>query len=726
MRILITRPKEDAESFAATLVARGLDVTIEPLLTIQPVPAPTIDLDGVQAVLFTSGNGVRCFAGATARRDLKVFTVGDGSAAVARAAGFGRIESGAGDVASLAALVTDRLRPQDGALLHAAGSSLAGDLKGQLEAAGFTVRRTILYDAVPAQELPPATLMNLRLGGIDAITLFSPRSARSFADLWRQAQAPNQPPDLAPQGLHNVTALCLSAAVAREVKDLDWRRIETAAHPDNASLLALVAIEKQRRDAEMSNPAQENGQSSAAIDAKMHAAAASDAAAGAAIVAAMPKPAGAGRGGAVLLGLVAGAIAGSAMVVAEPYWRPYLPLPAAAESGPSLALLNEDVAILKQQLAAQENAAGIDTEARQNIEALQTEIADWKEQLALATGNSADRPTSIDLGPIEMRLSALEEQIRALANAAPAAADPTDDPAASGSPATPAPATSAADLTALTTRLTELEGKLTALGDAATTLESLSAETATQKAEMETAKAKLENVTALSGRLAAIEAEAKALGAGLREISDNNADTALKRQRAAALVLALGQLRAALSGGGPFAAELAAAEDIGRADADLTAKLAPALEPLRPLASSGAPTLALLQADLPAAAIAQAAAADATGEALGVESGWLQKTLNRLSELITVRPVGDIEGDGAFAHLARAEARLGEGDLAAAVAELKGLTGQAADACKEWLTRAEARLAIDGAAGRLSTLSAEALVPAAEAADGAVSPDQSN
>lgn len=719
MRILITRPRLDAESFAATLVSRGIDVTVEPLLTIQPVPAPVIDLEGVQAVLFTSANGVRCFADADPRRDLRGLAVGDGSAAAAREAGFTQVENAAGDVASLATLVTDRLRPGDGALLHAAGSSLAGDLKGQLEAAGFTVKRTTLYDAIPAPELSPATLMNLRLGGIDAVTLFSPRSARGFADLWRKAQAP----DGATQGLQKVTALCLSAAVAREIKDLDWRRIEIAAHPDIESLLALAEIEKQRRDAEMSSSAQESGQSSDTIDADMRAAAASDAAAGAAIVAAMPKPASASRGGSLLLSLLAGAIAGGAVVVAEPYWRPYLPWPSEAENAPSLASLGADIADLKRQLAAQESAAGIDAEARQNIATLQSEIASWKDQLTQATGNSGDTPSAVDLGPIEMRLAALEEKLNALANAAPSAM------AGDGTVASPDRASAdaaTADLAALTTRLAELEGKLSGLGDAAMRLDSLSAATATQQAEIATAKAKLENVTALTERLAALESEAKTLGAGLSEMSHDNADIALKRQRAAALVLALGQLRATLSGDRPFAAELAAAEDLGRGDPDLAAKLIPALAPLKPFAASGAPTLTQLQAELPAAAIAQAASADAAGAALGVESGWLQKTLNRLSELVTVRPVGDVEGEGALAHLARAEARLGAGDLAAAVAELKGLTGQAATACQDWLVRAEARLTIDAAAGQLTTLSAEALVPAANAGDGAAAPEQSN
>ncbi|MDY0871115.1 uroporphyrinogen-III synthase [Dongia rigui] len=703
MRILITRPREDADSFAASLAARGIDVAVEPLLTIQPVPNPPIDLGNVQAVLFTSANGARCFAAAEARRDIKVFTVGDGSATTARALGFTDIESAAGDVTSLATLVADRLKAGDGALLHAAGSSLAGDLKGQLEAAGFTVRRVTLYDAVPASELPPGTLMNLRLGGIDAVALFSPRSARTFVDLWRKAGG-------AKDGLKDVTALCLSAAVARELKDLDWRRVEIAAQPDIAALLALVDAEQKRRETEMSHPATEGKDgrapgTAAEIDEKTRAAAASDAVAGAAIVAAMPKPASTGRGGALVLGLIAGAVAGAGMVVAEPYWRPYLPIAAVpATDANALTALQADVAALKDALG---NREAVDSEARHDIEALQSEITSWKDQLAQATGNTANTATPLDLGPIEMRLAALEDQLKNLPAPEAAAAASTSDATSAAMPEVPA-----ADVSALTARIAELEGKFAALGDTTTRLDFLSNETAAQKAQIETTKAKLDNVSALGDRLTALETQAKSLGVDLGNLSQENAEAGFKRQRAAALVLTVGQLRAALGSEAPFAAELAATEDLGRADADLAARLAPTLGALKPFANDGAPTLAQLQAAFPAEKIAQGAAADTAGESVGIETSWLQKTFARLSELVTVRPVGEVEGDGALAHLARGEARLSSGDLAGAAAEIKALTGQAGEAAKVWLSQAEARLAVDAAGADLAVISAEALAPA--------------
>src|SRR5262245_66205847 len=126
MRILLTRPREDAEALAATLRARGHDVTIEPLFSVFPVDDGPIDLNGVQAVLLTSANGARALAQRTARRDLGVLAVGDATAATARALGFSAVESAGGNVDDLVQLVRTRLRPDGGVLLHAAGSVVAG------------------------------------------------------------------------------------------------------------------------------------------------------------------------------------------------------------------------------------------------------------------------------------------------------------------------------------------------------------------------------------------------------------------------------------------------------------------------------------------------------------------------------------------------------------------------------------------------------------------------
>ncbi|HEX9702689.1 MAG TPA: uroporphyrinogen-III synthase, partial [Rhodospirillales bacterium] len=126
MRLLITRPKDDAQTLADALAALRIDCLIEPVIEVADVDGPPPDLSGVQALLVTSANGARAFARRHGGRALPVLAVGDASAAAARDLGFTSVESARGDVQALAALVRARLAPARGALLHVAASDVAG------------------------------------------------------------------------------------------------------------------------------------------------------------------------------------------------------------------------------------------------------------------------------------------------------------------------------------------------------------------------------------------------------------------------------------------------------------------------------------------------------------------------------------------------------------------------------------------------------------------------
>jgi uroporphyrinogen-III synthase len=238
MRLLVTRPREDAESFARALAARGIDTLIEPMIEIVDLPGPAIVRDTVQAVLFTSVNGVRALVrrnrGDLAEfRDLPALTVGDATARAARDAGFHQVESAAGDVVALTALVTARLSPNDGPLLHIAGSQVAGDLAGALATAGFSVQRAAIYAARKATALSATTREALSRGMIDAVTFFSPRTAAAFVTLGREAEAL--------PALAGIAALCLSQAVAQAAGVVPWRAIVVAPRPDQESLLGCLS-----------------------------------------------------------------------------------------------------------------------------------------------------------------------------------------------------------------------------------------------------------------------------------------------------------------------------------------------------------------------------------------------------------------------------------------------------------------------------------------------------
>src|ERR1700722_5354367 len=88
MRVLVTRPAEDASRTAETLAKLGHAALIAPLLEIRFLDGPGISLAGVQAILATSGNGIRALARRSPRRDIPVFAVGTRTANVARAEGY--------------------------------------------------------------------------------------------------------------------------------------------------------------------------------------------------------------------------------------------------------------------------------------------------------------------------------------------------------------------------------------------------------------------------------------------------------------------------------------------------------------------------------------------------------------------------------------------------------------------------------------------------------------
>jgi uroporphyrinogen-III synthase len=241
MRLLITRPQEDAGPLAEALARRGHEPLVESLMEIHAVePAPTLALDGVQAVLLTSANGARALGRATPQRELKLLAVGDRTAEAAREIGFKDVASANGDVDDLARLARETLEPAKGKLLHVGGTAVAGDLVGALTGAGFQAERVALYEARPASALSASTMAALGRGDVDGVLLFSPRSAATFVDLVKAA-------DLA-AACGRLTAFCLSAAVASNLNGVNFRDIRVAERPEQAALLALLEPPPAMRD----------------------------------------------------------------------------------------------------------------------------------------------------------------------------------------------------------------------------------------------------------------------------------------------------------------------------------------------------------------------------------------------------------------------------------------------------------------------------------------------
>ncbi|MBN9524558.1 MAG: uroporphyrinogen-III synthase [Alphaproteobacteria bacterium] len=232
MRILVTRPAEQAAETARHLAALGHDVLIDPLLEIVARPGDLPPLDGVAAVLVTSVNGARALAAATPRRDVLTVAVGGRTAADLAAAGFAAVVEAGGDARAMLALVRQRFTPGTGRLLHVSGADVAADLVAELRPAGYDVVRAVLYEARAASRLDPATVAALKATRLDAALFFSPRTAALFARLSRREGVAD--------AVSVVRACCLSAAVAAEVRALPWAAVHVSAQPTAECLFELL------------------------------------------------------------------------------------------------------------------------------------------------------------------------------------------------------------------------------------------------------------------------------------------------------------------------------------------------------------------------------------------------------------------------------------------------------------------------------------------------------
>lgn len=221
LRVAITRVLPEAEATAERLRALGAEPVVAPLLKIEH-RAFDQTIGGVQALVFTSANGVRAFSQASPFVMAPVFVVGDATAQAARDASFRDVQSADGDNATLVALVKSALDPKAGRVIHFSGAHVAGDIVSALSNAGFQAERRIAYEAVAVPELPAAYHSQL-----DLVLFHSTRAVEIFAGFG----APNAP---------DMKAACLSPAIAAAASVSPWKQVIVAPRPREDALLAAA------------------------------------------------------------------------------------------------------------------------------------------------------------------------------------------------------------------------------------------------------------------------------------------------------------------------------------------------------------------------------------------------------------------------------------------------------------------------------------------------------
>mgnify|MGYP000350543103 CR=1 FL=1 len=222
--ILLTRPQTASQRFLD-----GLDATVRSRLT--PVISPlieivalneTVDFEDVGGLIITSANGVASAVRLNAPRDIPCYCVGAETTRAATHAGWEAIMAGRNSSELVSAL--SELRPQR-PLLHLGGKHRRGGIASRLSAAGCPTYEKAVYD----QQLLPFTEQALTTLDGQApvlVPLFSPRTARQFADL-HKGRAP-------------LFIAALSPAVVEPLKHLNYRELQVCDQPDAGSMTALV------------------------------------------------------------------------------------------------------------------------------------------------------------------------------------------------------------------------------------------------------------------------------------------------------------------------------------------------------------------------------------------------------------------------------------------------------------------------------------------------------
>ncbi|MCW9034653.1 MAG: uroporphyrinogen-III synthase [Rhodospirillales bacterium] len=687
MRILVTRPKEDSISLVAALAELGVESVVEPLLSITYHEKKKVSLEGVQALLITSANGVRAFAHIEKNRDLPVYTVGDASKREAEEVGFEKVTSATGDVEALAKLVTEKLDPHKGTLLHIAGSHVAGDLKGLLEKNEFYYRRAVLYGSEKADALSKETKKTIQSGKIDGVVFYSPRTAEAFVNLVKKARLQ--------KACKNLTAFCLSPAVAKKAEALTWKTLDIADKPEQESLVRRIeqalktdadtpTQENEAKERDMKTPAKttpkkdapkastakteakgtkketpskaepgtQKGQNKTSPDATASSSSPSSTSSTSASseVKTPPPPTEkkSGSGLASFLTVLAAIIIlGAAAFASAPIWTPkmtaYLPepvlqilgiAPQSSTAGPQNT--NEKTPTTEELIAERDRMKPELDRLLNRVNTLEKALSDVKSMMSAVSSPDAPGGSVAAINSVSERIAKLEE----------ASTDPTKR---------------AEEFKTLAGRVEKLEAeRLATAPDLKPTLDAL-----TQR---------LSDLESVEKRAA--ESVASAPG----------------------MILAVGQLRESLRMQRSFVRELETLKTLTGEDTEA----AQAIAILQPLAPKGVKSLTSLRADFDNQA-ANIVRASITPEG----KNWVEKTVSQLASVVSVRRTGDnVTGESTDAIVARTEALLRAGDLAAAVKEIKTLKGPPVETAKSWLTSAEQRLNADQA---LSTLYARAI-----------------
>jgi uroporphyrinogen-III synthase len=225
MRVLVTRPPEQAAPTAQKLAALGHRPVLAPVLEIGATGARPPE-QGFDLLLATSAHAFLGFQPSGALRELPLACVGAKTAEAGRRLGFQVRDVGADSEALAALLLADGGAKS---ALYLAGRERKGLLERLLRQNNWRVDIIETYEARPVPSWPENIRAALAQSEIEAVLHYSPRSAALALALMGRDCA------------QHLRHFCLSTETAALCRD--WAREErifASSQPDEESLLSLL------------------------------------------------------------------------------------------------------------------------------------------------------------------------------------------------------------------------------------------------------------------------------------------------------------------------------------------------------------------------------------------------------------------------------------------------------------------------------------------------------